>query len=109
LQLIATQKIQPQFVHKLLVACGVSPGKIQPSVQPVIQPSSRRSLTEPLTQRECEIIELIAAGYTNQQIADRLVITLNTVKKHTTHIYGKLGVKNRTQAIIAAREFKLIP
>jgi LuxR family maltose regulon positive regulatory protein len=65
-------------------------------------------LVDPLTKRECEIIKLIAAGYSNRQIADALVITLNTVKKHTTHIYGKLGVENRTQAVNAARDIQLI-
>ena len=66
------------------------------------------SLVEPLSERECEVLKLIAAGYTNQQIADALVVSLNTVKKHTTHIYGKLGVKNRAQAIAKGREIELI-
>jgi LuxR family maltose regulon positive regulatory protein len=65
------------------------------------------ALAEPLSERECEVLKLIAAGYTNQQIADTLVVSLNTVKKHTTHIYGKLGVKNRTEASNRARELGL--
>lgn len=66
------------------------------------------SLPEPLTEREYEVLRLIGAGYTNRQIAQELVITLNTVKKHSTNIYGKLGVTSRTQAIIRAQELGLI-
>ena len=75
---------------------------------PVTTPQIRSPLLETLSERECEVLKLIAAGYTNRQIADQLVVSLNTVKKHTTHIYGKLGVKNRTQAIAMARDIKLI-
>jgi LuxR family maltose regulon positive regulatory protein len=53
-------------------------------------------------------LKLIIAGSTNQEIADELVVSLNTVKKHTTHIYGKLGVKNRTQAVAKARQLDLV-
>jgi LuxR family maltose regulon positive regulatory protein len=66
-------------------------------------------LVEPLTAREQEVLELIAAGCTNREIADRLVTTENTVKKHTSHIFGKLMVANRTQALIQARALGLIP
>jgi LuxR family maltose regulon positive regulatory protein len=65
-------------------------------------------LVDPLTERECEVLKLIAAGCTNQQIADELVVSLNTVKKHTTHIYGKLDVQNRTEAANYARELGLV-
>jgi LuxR family maltose regulon positive regulatory protein len=73
-----------------------------------LQPLIRNALVEPLSDRECEVLELIAAGYTNQQIADELVVSLNTVKKHTTHIYGKLEVQNRTEASNRARELGLL-
>jgi LuxR family maltose regulon positive regulatory protein len=66
------------------------------------------SLIEPLTPREQEVLQLIAAGHTNREIADRLVMTENTVKKHTSHIFGKLSVSNRTQALITARKLGLI-
>lgn len=71
--------------------------------------SSVSELVEPLTAREQEVLELIAAGCTNREIADRLVTTENTVKKHTSHIFGKLMVSNRTQALIQARVLGLIP
>ncbi len=65
------------------------------------------ALVEPLSERELEVVRLVAEGLTNQQIAARLIITLHTVKKHTSNIYGKLGVSSRTQAVARARELGL--
>jgi predicted ATPase/DNA-binding NarL/FixJ family response regulator len=64
--------------------------------------------TEPLTEREREVLRLIAEGLPNQQIADTLFLSLNTVKWHAGHILGKLGVANRTQAIARARALRLM-
>ena len=55
-------------------------------------------LAEPLTDRELEVLRLLAAGRSNQRIASDLVVALDTVKKHVTHILGKLAVGNRTAA-----------
>ena len=57
-----------------------------------------------LTRREKEVLALIVAGYSNQQIASELVITLGTAKRHISNIYRKLGVRSRTQAVAKARE-----
>ncbi len=65
-------------------------------------------LVEALTAREQEVLALVAAGYSNRDIAERLVITLHAVKKHTGNIYGKLGVTSRTQAIVRARDLGLL-
>jgi len=65
-------------------------------------------LVEPLSERELEVLRLVADGLTNQDIADRLFIAVSTVKSHTNSIYGKLGVRNRTQAIALARESGLL-
>jgi LuxR family transcriptional regulator, maltose regulon positive regulatory protein len=65
-------------------------------------------LLDPLTPREFEIMRLICKGYSNPEIADELVVTLNTVKKHTSNIYGKLGVRSRTQAIALTHELNLL-
>lgn len=73
-----------------------------------LEPPKRPELVEPLTTRELEVLRLIAAGHTNREIASRLVTTENTVKKHTSHIFGKLGVSNRTLALVKARELGLI-
>lgn len=59
---------------------------------------------EPLSERELEVLRLVAAGLTNAEIAGRLFIAVSTVKSHTNSIYGKLGVKNRTQAVARAQE-----
>jgi len=64
-------------------------------------------LIEPLTKRELELLKLIEQGYTNQDIADRLVISIPTVKRHISNIYSKLGAKNRTQAISHGKELNL--
>jgi len=65
-------------------------------------------LLDPLTQRELEIMRLICQGYSNPEIASELVVTINTIKKHTSNIYGKLGVSSRTQAIARAHELNLL-
>ena len=66
-------------------------------------------LIEPLTGRELEVLRLLAAGRSNQRIAHDLVVALDTVKKHVTHILGKLGAGNRTEAVARARDLGLLP
>jgi LuxR family maltose regulon positive regulatory protein len=65
-------------------------------------------LIEPLTDRELEVLRLLAAGRRNRDIAAELVVTLETVKKHTSHIFDKLGAANRTEAVAHARRLGLI-
>ena len=65
-------------------------------------------LIEPLTDRELEVLRLLAAGRSNQDIARELVVTVDTVKKHVSHILGKLGGSNRTEAVTRARQMDLI-
>ena len=66
-------------------------------------------IVEPLTARELEVLSMLAAGSSNRAIAGQLVVTLDTVKRHVTHILGKLGADNRTEAAVRARELGLIP
>ena len=65
-------------------------------------------LLEPLSERELELLRLIADGLSNQEIAQKLIIAVGTVKAHTASIYGKLDVHSRTQAVARARELKLL-
>jgi LuxR family transcriptional regulator, maltose regulon positive regulatory protein len=64
--------------------------------------------SEPLTERELEVLRLLAAGHRNRDIARQLVVTLDTVKKHTSHIFDKLGAANRTEAVDRARKFGIL-
>ncbi len=66
-------------------------------------------IVEPLTGRELEVLALLATGRSNQAIAGELVVTIDTVKKHVSHIMDKLGAANRTEAVTRARELGLIP
>jgi LuxR family transcriptional regulator, maltose regulon positive regulatory protein len=65
-------------------------------------------LPEPLSEREAEVLALISAGRSNQEIAEELFVTLSTVKSHANSLFGKLGVRNRTQAVARAREMNLL-
>jgi LuxR family maltose regulon positive regulatory protein len=69
--------------------------------------SPSQSLIEPLSERELEVLRLICAGKSNQEIADELFIALDTVKRHANNLYGKLSVRRRAQAIIEARRLGL--
>jgi len=66
------------------------------------------SLPESLSERELEVLQLVATGRTNQEIADLLVIALSTVKSHINNLYGKLGTNRRTEAIAIARDLGLL-
>ena len=66
-------------------------------------------MAEPLTTRELEVLELIIEGYTNREIARQLHISINTIKKHINHIFGKLDVKNRPQAIAKTHQLDILP
>jgi LuxR family maltose regulon positive regulatory protein len=80
-------------------AAGPAPGSV---------PAVAAGLAEPLTDRELEVLGLLAAGMANKQIAAELVVALDTVKKHVSHVLGKLGAANRTQAVARARELGLV-
>ena len=71
--------------------------------------AANRTLVEPLSDRELEVLRLVAEGLSNAEIAARLVIAIATVKVHARAIYGKLGVSSRTQAIAQAHNFRLLP
>ncbi len=101
----AAHRVDPGYLAALVRAC----------VQADATPAPRRAaaappgLAEPLTDRELEVLRLLAAGKSNQRIAHDLVVALDTVKKHVTHVLGKLGATNRTEAAARARQLGLIP
>jgi DNA-binding NarL/FixJ family response regulator len=76
------------------------------SAQPLT--SSSQPLVEPLSERELEVLQQVATGASNKEIAAELFITEGTVKNHLTNILGKLGVRDRTQAALKAKELELI-
>jgi DNA-binding NarL/FixJ family response regulator len=82
---------------------------IQPLSSANGQPKPTVSQVTPLTRRELEVLDLIAKGRRNREIARDLYVTLDTVKKHTGHILRKLGAASRTHAVARARELGLIP
>jgi ATP/maltotriose-dependent transcriptional regulator MalT len=69
---------------------------------------SQDALVDPLTDRELDVLRLLAEGLSNRDIADQLVLSVGTVKVHTRNIYSKLGVGSRTQAIVRGRELGLL-
>lgn len=84
---------------------------VQEKASPAGDPSasSGQALVEPLSQRELEVLHLIALGRTNQEIAQQLIVAPGTVKAHTSSIYRKLDVANRTEAVARARELGILP
>jgi LuxR family transcriptional regulator, maltose regulon positive regulatory protein len=101
----AAGRIDPGYLAALLLACGKADAAPPPRRAAAAPPS----LAEPLTDRELEVLRLLAAGRSNQSIAHDLVVALDTVKKHVTHVLGKLGAANRTEAADRARQLGLIP
>ena len=79
----------------------------EPMEQFVMNESAREHLG--ITSREIEVLALMSVGHSNEEIAHRLFLSLNTVKSHVSHILSKLDVSRRTQAIEKARSLRLIP
>ena len=98
----AARGVAPEYAGRLLAAFP-APEATLPS------PDLPTALIEPLTERELEVLQLVAEGLSNQEIARQLFLALPTIKWHTSNIYGKLGVKNRTQAVARARALGALP
>lgn len=104
---VSDQESRPSaaYIAKLLDAFPTGPVL---GVTPY-SPDQAAGLIEQLTPRELEVLQLVAAGDSNRTIAQKLVITVSAVKKHTANIYGKLSVNSRTQAVARARQLGLLP
>ena len=97
------QNLTPNYTTKLLAAFNQSsqpPSLLAPQPSPL--------LLDPLSDRELEILQLIATGLSNRELAEQLVVTVGTVKWHLNNIYSKLNVRSRTQAVAKARELGLL-
>ena len=80
---------------------------------PVLSPARHGAvavpgMVQPLSAREHEVLTLLAAGHPNREIAEKLFITVDTVKRHISHLFDKLGVSNRTQAVARARDLGVL-
>jgi LuxR family maltose regulon positive regulatory protein len=99
-----SQGITPNYVARLMAAFGET-AESSPSV---VQPLVNQPLVDPLSKRELEVLRLVAAGLSNREIAQELVVAVSTVKSHINHIYGKLDVKSRTRAVAQAQALGLL-
>ena len=100
----AESKVSPEYVGKVLEACGAG-------VTASTRASSRGTaglFEESITERELEVLRLLDSELSNREIAQRLFVSLDTVKSHTKHIYAKLGVRARHQAVGRAKELGLM-
>ena len=101
-----SQDIAPDYASKLLAAF---PENVLSAV-PIDREQSVNTqiLVEPLSGREIEVLHMMAEGYKYKEIAERLVVSINTVRHHTRNVYGKLDVNSRTQALGRAKELNLL-
>ncbi len=100
LRTAARRTAAPEFARRLLAAMGEEPDRPAPALQ---QP-----LVEPLSDREMEVLQLVADGLSNQEIADRAFIAVGTVKRHLHNILAKLEARDRKEALARARELGLL-
>jgi LuxR family maltose regulon positive regulatory protein len=97
--------ISPDYVRRLL---GAFPDAEPEKTDLSKSQAFKSELIEPLSEREFEVLQLIAEGLTNQEVATRLYLSLHTVKVHARNIYAKLGVKNRTQAVAKGKALGIL-
>ena len=100
----ASHGIMPDYIGKLLAAFEAEKRKSED--KPDLPPA--QPLIEPLSQRELEVLQLIAQGLSNREISERLFLALSTVKGHNRKIFDKLQVQSRTEAVARARELGLL-
>ena len=124
LEIVGTGRVSRMYLDRLLAAFRPISTNTTGAVghdAPIARPGERpaqgiagqpvavcHELVEPLSDRELEVLRLLASGMSNREIADELVVALDTVKKHASHIFAKLGASSRTQAAARARELDLL-
>jgi LuxR family transcriptional regulator, maltose regulon positive regulatory protein len=102
----ALDAVPRDYLGRLAVAFEQAGAPVFPATKPgaVMVPG----LVEALSARELEVLALLATGKSNRAIAEELVVTLDTVKRHVTNLFNKLGVASRVQAVARARELGLL-
>jgi DNA-binding NarL/FixJ family response regulator len=102
--------IDPKVVETLVAALGelVPDREAAPPADRRVAATASTGVAEPLTERELEVLGLVAEGASNQEIARRLVVSLATVKTHINHIFGKLDAESRVQVVARARALGLL-
>ena len=106
-QAAAAEHVPPDYLARLLASFPPADvGTPRPAGRAGARPIP--GLAEPLSERELEVLGLLATGRSNQQIADQLFVALDTAKKHVSRVLDKLGAANRTQAVARARELQLL-
>jgi LuxR family maltose regulon positive regulatory protein len=95
LHLAANNPVTAEYARTLLTHCDPENAAPNPTIQP-------------LSPRELDVLRHLAAGRTNRDIANEMVLSLNTIKAHTRRLYAKLDVNNRTQAVARARNLHLL-
>ncbi len=104
----AAHGIMPDYTARLLAAFEAEAHKSE--VESYLSPApASQTIVEPLSQRELEVLQLIAQGLSNREIGKRLFLALDTVKGHNRRIFGKLLVKRRTEAVAKARALHILP
>ena len=104
---VAAHGIMPDYIGKLLAVFEADERKSEgKSYLPPVPPA--QPLIEPLSQRELEVLQLMAQGLSNREISERLFLALSTVKGHNRNIFDKLQVQRRTEAVARARELGLL-
>jgi LuxR family maltose regulon positive regulatory protein len=99
-------KVPVDYLGRLVRSFTQEAARTEPAATPSTVPVP--GLVTQLSERELDVLRLLAAGEQNQEIANELYLALNTVKKHVTHIFEKLGAANRTEAATRARELGLL-
>jgi LuxR family maltose regulon positive regulatory protein len=103
LRLALAEGVAPAYTAQLLAAFLGPAVPLQSGLEAVAG-----GLVEPLSEQELRVLQLVASGMSNRETAQELYVTVGTVKKHLNNIFGKLGVKSRTQAVARARELNLL-
>jgi LuxR family maltose regulon positive regulatory protein len=99
--------LAPGFTGRLLAAFDLE-REGATNISEVMADTAVEEIIEPLSEREIEVLQLIAVGFSNRQVAQELYLSMSTVKAHTYNIYGKLGVHSRTQAVAKARALGIL-